>query len=128
MPEAGLNKTPWTKSIVAPSLNSLALSAHPVSEEIATIRIGPVGVSIIRVENSGSVVGVRRAGLEITGKIRVASFDSKIQFIELGHLCQVKPRPNRGIPPVRYGGKLVFDKRLCVKFQPIFHAGYSKGK
>src|SRR5580704_13910752 len=103
MPEAGLNKTPRTKSVVAPGLDTLALSAHPVSEQIATIRIGPAWVSTVRVENSGSVMGVRGAGLEIAGKIRVASLDSKVQFVELGHLRQVKPRPNRGIPPVGYG-------------------------
>src|SRR6185437_1774827 len=99
MPEAGLNKTPWTKSIVAPGLNALTLFPHPVSEQIAIIRIGPAGVSTIRVENPGSVVGTSCAVLEVTGKIRIPGLHAKIQFVELGHLRQVKPRPNRGIPP-----------------------------
>jgi hypothetical protein len=86
MPEAGLNKTPWTKSVVAPGLDALTLSTHPVPEKIAIIRIGSVGVSTIRVENPGSVVGVRGAGLEVTRKIRIAGLDSKIQFIEFGNL------------------------------------------
>src|SRR5260370_1211625 len=71
MPEAGLNKTPRTKSVVAPGLDPLTLSTHPVSEKIAIIQVGSVGVSDIRIENPRSVVGLRSTILEVAGKIRV---------------------------------------------------------
>src|SRR5713226_3261513 len=103
MPEAGLNKTSRTKSVVAPGLDALTLSTHPVPEKIAIIRIGSVGVSTIRVENPGSVVRAWSAVLEVPGKIRVTSLDSKIQLFEFGDLRQVHPGPNRGIPPIGYG-------------------------
>jgi hypothetical protein len=115
MPEAGLNKTPRAKSIVAPGLDPLTLSTHPVSEKIAIIQIGPVGVSAIRIENPRSVVGLSGSGLEVAGKIRVTGLDSKIQLFEFGDLRQVHPRPNRGIPPIGYGRILVLNKRLRVK-------------
>src|SRR5260370_8999610 len=102
MPEAGLNKTPRTKSVVAPGLDPLTLSTHPVSEKIAIIQIGSVGVSAIRIENPRSVVGLRSTILEVAGKIRVTRLDSKIQFIEVGDLPQAHPSPNRGIPPIAY--------------------------
>ncbi len=128
MPETGLNKTPRTKSVVTPGLNALTLPAHPVSEQIAIIRIGPVGVSTVRVENPGSVVGAWGAVLDVPGKIRVTSLDSKIQLIQLGNLCQVHPRPNGGIPPVGYWRKFVFNKRFGVKTQPISHSRNSECK
>src|SRR5260370_22103089 len=113
MPEAGLNKTPRTKSVVAPGLDPLTLSTHPVSEKIAIIQIGSVGVSAIRIENPRSVVGLRSTILEVSAKIRVTGLDSKIQFIEFGDLRQVHPRPKRGIPPLGYGPILVFSK--CIR-------------
>src|SRR5260370_33343844 len=103
MPEAGLHHAARTKSVVAPVLDPLTLSTHPVSEKIAIIQIGSVGVSAIRIENPRSVVGLRSTILEVAVKIRVTGLGSKIQFIEFGDLRQVHPKPNRGIPPICYG-------------------------
>ena len=89
MPEAGLNKTSRTESIVTPCLNALTLSAHPVSKQIIVIGIGAVGVKEVGVENTRTIVGLRSTVFKAAGEIRITGLDSKIQFIEFGNLRQV---------------------------------------
>lgn len=91
MSETGLNKASWTKSIVTPCLNALTISADPIPEQIAVIRVGSVGVSVVGIEKPWTVVRGWGAILETAGKIRIASLDSKIQLIELGTCARYNP-------------------------------------